>query len=89
MLFGYNIAIQALDYHLALIGCMNHAVLAFIQTDVLAYLGIASLILWEQGAEAAPAAEVAPAKLGWQSIDFLRLLHYGIVNAYLLAGGEV
>lgn len=55
ILLGYDIAIQALNYHLTFIGCMNHAVLAFIQSDVLAYLGIASLILWEQGAEAAPA----------------------------------
>ena len=56
VLLGYDIAIQALNNHLAFIGCMNHAVLAFIQTDVLAYLGIASLILWKQGTEAAPAA---------------------------------
>ena len=35
---------------------MNHAVPAFIQADDLAYLGIAGLILWKQGAEAAPAA---------------------------------
>lgn len=41
---------------------MNHTVLAFIQSDNLAYLGIT--ILWKQGTEAAPAAEVAPAKLG-------------------------
>ena len=54
ILLGYDIAIQALNYHLAFIGCMNHAVLAFIQADVLAYLGIASLILWKQGTEAAP-----------------------------------
>ena len=45
MLLGYYIAVQALNYHLAPIGCMNHAVLAFIQADVLAYLGIAILIL--------------------------------------------
>ena len=56
ILLGYDIAIQALNYHLAFIGCMNHAVLAFIQADVLAYLGIASLILWKQGTEATPAA---------------------------------
>ena len=56
MLLGYDIAIQALNYHLAFIGCMNHAVTAIIQTDVFAYLGIARLILWEQGAEATPAA---------------------------------
>ena len=37
ILLGYDIAIQALNYHLAFIGCMNHAVLAFIQSDVLAY----------------------------------------------------
>ena len=56
ILLGYDIAIQALNYHLAFIGCMNHAVPAFIQADVLAYFGIASLILWKQGTEAAPAA---------------------------------
>ena len=56
ILLGYDIAIQALNYHFTFIGCMNHAVLAFIQSDVLAYLGIASLILWKQGTEAAPTA---------------------------------
>ena len=56
VLLGYDIAIQALNYHLSFIGCMNHTVLAFIQADVLSYLGIASLILWKQGTEAAPAA---------------------------------
>ena len=56
MLFSHNIAIQTLNHHFAFIGCMNHAVHAFIQADVLAYLGIASLILWKQGTEAAPAA---------------------------------
>ena len=56
MLLGYDIAIQSLNYHLAFIGCMNHAVLTFIQSDILAYLGIASLILLKQGTEAAPAA---------------------------------
>ena len=54
MLFCHNVTIQALNNHLAFIGCINHAVLAFIQADVLAYLGIASLILWKQGTEAAP-----------------------------------
>ena len=56
ILFGYAIAIQALTYYLALIGCMDHTVLAFVQSDLLAYCGIAILILWKQGAEAAPAA---------------------------------
>ena len=37
ILLGYDIAIQALNYHLALIGSMNHTVLAFILSDVLAY----------------------------------------------------
>ena len=88
MFFGYDIAIQALNYHLAFIGCMNHAVLAVVETDILAYLGVAVLVLREEGTEAAPAAQVAPAELGWQSKNILRLLHHGIVNAYLLAGWE-
>ena len=37
ILLGYDIAIQALNYHLAFIGCMNHAVLAFIQSDAITY----------------------------------------------------
>ena len=53
---SYATAIQALNYYLAFIGCINHAVLTFIQADVLAYLGIASLVLWKQGTEAAPTA---------------------------------
>ena len=36
-LLGNDIAVQALNYHLSFIGCMNHAVLAFILSDVLAY----------------------------------------------------
>ena len=56
ILLSYNITIHTLNYHLAFIGCMNHAVLTFIQSDVLAYLGIASLILRKQGSEVAPAA---------------------------------
>ena len=44
ILLGYYIAIQALNHHLAFIGCMNHAVLAFIQTDILTHLGIASIM---------------------------------------------
>ena len=40
ILLCYDIAIQSLNYHLAFIGCMNHAVLAFIQSDILAYLDI-------------------------------------------------
>ena len=56
VLLGYDIAIQALNYHLAFIGCMNHAVLAFIQSDIITYLSIASLILWKQGTETTPAA---------------------------------
>ena len=67
---------------------MNHAVLAFIQSDVLAYFGIASLILWKQGTETTPTTQVAPSKLGGKSEDVFRLLHYGVVDAYLFAGGE-
>ena len=40
ILLGCDIAIQSLNYHLAFIGCMNHAVLALIQSDILAYLDI-------------------------------------------------
>ena len=35
MLFSHNIAIQALNYDLAFIGCMNHAVITFIQEDTI------------------------------------------------------
>ena len=37
ILLSYDIAIQALNNHLAFIGYMNHAVLVFIQSDFLAY----------------------------------------------------
>ena len=56
ILLCYDIAIQSLNTHLAFIGCMYHAVLAFIQADVLAYLSIAIFILWKEGMETAPAA---------------------------------
>ena len=37
ILLVYDIAIQVLNYHLTFIGCMNYAVLAFIQSDALTY----------------------------------------------------
>ena len=67
---------------------MNHTVLAFIQADVFAYLSITCLVLWKEGAEATPAAKVAPAELGGEGVDVFRLLHYGIIDANLVAGGE-
>ena len=44
ILLGNDIAIQTLNYHLAFIGCMNYAVFAFIQANVLAYLGIVTYL---------------------------------------------
>ena len=88
ILLSHNIPIQALHNYLTLIGCMNHAVVAIEEADVVAHHCIASLVLWEQSMEATPTAQVTPSKLGWQSIDFLRLLHHSIVDAYLLTGWE-
>lgn len=45
LLHGYNVTIQALDYHLTLIGCMDNAVLAFIQSNIFTNFGIAIFIL--------------------------------------------
>ena len=56
MLFCHNVTIQALNYHLTFIGCMDNTVLAFIQSNVFAYFGIAIFVLREEGAEAALAA---------------------------------
>ena len=41
MVFCHNIAIQAVNHDLALISCMNHTILAFIQSNVFAYFSIA------------------------------------------------
>ena len=41
MLFCHNIAIQAVNHDLALISGVDHAVLAIVQSNVFAYLGIA------------------------------------------------
>ena len=62
--------------------------MAVVEADVFANLGIAVFVLREERAEAAPAAKVAPAKLGGEGVDVFRLLHYGIVDANILAGGE-
>ena len=67
---------------------MNHAVLAVVETDILAYLGVAVLVLREEGTEAAPAAQVAPAELGGEGVYVFRFFHYGIIDADLVAGGE-
>ena len=88
MLLGYDVAIQALNHDLGFVGGVDHAVLAIVEADVFAYLSIAIFVLWKQGAEATPAAKVAPAELGGEGVDVFRLLHYGIVDTYLLASGE-
>ena len=44
ILLGNDIAIQALNYHLTFIGYMNHAVLAFIQSDAFIKLKFTCLI---------------------------------------------
>lgn len=56
MLFGYDVSIQALNHDLGFVSGVDYAVLAIVEADVFAYFGIAVFILWEEGAEAAPAA---------------------------------
>lgn len=62
--------------------------MAVVEADALAYLGVAVIVLREEGAEATPAAKVAPAELGGEGVDVFRLLHYGIIDADLVAGRE-
>lgn len=88
MLLGYDVAIQAMNHDLGFIGGMDYTVMAVVEADVLAYLGVAVIVLREERAETAPAAKVAPTELGGEGVDVFRLLHYGIVYAYLLAGWE-
>ena len=88
MLFGYDVAVQSLNHDLGFVGCMDNAVVAIVEADVFAYFGVAIFVLREEGTEAAPAAKVAPTKLGGDGEDVFRLLHYCIVDADLFAGGE-
>lgn len=52
MLFGYDVAVQSLNHDLGFVGYMDHAVLAIIEADVLAYLSVAVIVLREEGTEA-------------------------------------
>lgn len=88
MLLGYDVAIQALNHDLGLISSVDHAVLAVVEADAFAYLGIAVFVLCEEGTEAAPAAKVAPAEFGGEGVDVFRFLHYSIIDADLVASGE-
>ena len=56
MLLGYDVAVQALNYYLGFIGGMDYTVMAVVEADVLAYLGVAVIVLREERAEATPAA---------------------------------
>ena len=56
MLLGYDVAIQALNHDLGFISCVDYAVMAVVEADVFANLGVAVFVLWKQGAEAPPAA---------------------------------
>lgn len=77
-----------MNYDLGFISGMDYTVMAVVEADVLAYLGVAVIVLREERAETAPAAKVAPTELGGEGVDVFRLLHYGVVDAYLFAGGE-
>ena len=88
MLLGYDVAIQALNHDLGFICCVDYAVMAVVEADVFANLGVAVFVLWKQGAEAPPTAKVAPAELGGEGVDVFRLLHYCIIDTDLVAGRE-
>lgn len=88
MLLGYDVAVQALNYYLGLICDVDYAVVAIVEADVFANLSITCLVLWKEGAEATPAAKVAPAELGGEGVDVFRLLHYGIIDADFVASGK-
>ena len=88
ILLGYDIAIQALNHDLGFVGGVDHAVMAVVEADVFANLGVTVFVLWKQGAEAPPTAKVAPAELGGEGEDVFRLLHYCIIDTDIVAGRE-
>ena len=82
ILLGYDIAIQALNYYLAFIGCMNHAI--FLHSYKRMSLPTLALPASSCGSKVRRRPQLPkslPAEFGWQRINFLRLLHHSIVNA--------
>ena len=55
MLLGYDVAIQALNHDLGFVSYMDNTVLAVVEADVFAYLGISVFVLREEDAKAAEA----------------------------------
>ena len=56
VLLGYDVAIQTQNHDLGFICGVDLLVLAFVEADILAYLGVAVCVLWKEGMETAPAA---------------------------------
>ena len=49
LFLGYDIPVQSLYYRLFQMRCVYNAVIAFIQSDILAYNGIVPFIFGQQG----------------------------------------
>ena len=45
MLLGYEVAIQDMNYHLAFICGVDYALVAVVETNVLAYLGVSVIFI--------------------------------------------
>lgn len=79
--------VEALDDYLLAVGDTDHATGAFDDLDLVAHDSVAGSILWQEGVERTPCAEVTPAELGRHDVGRLRLLHDGIVDGDLGEGG--
>lgn len=68
-------------------GGVDDASLAFDDMDIVAHNGIATVVLREQFVKGTPRPDVAPTEFCRRDEDFVSVLHDGIVNGDVFAGG--
>ena len=85
---GYDVAVKALGDDGSGVGGVDYAAPAAVQAHVLPYDGIPVGIPRYMLPHRTPASQVAPSQILGHDTDPIRLLHHGIVDRNLPAGGE-
>lgn len=86
--FGNDVSVKAFHHHGLFAGRVHEAVAAAEKAHVGAHHRVPVFIGLDVGLDGAPASQVAPGQVFGDDIDAGALLHYGVVDGDLFAGGK-